>query len=120
MPVEMIESHPDIACNIGRMALQRGPIVYCLEQVDHAMPIARIVVPENAKLSAQHVPDLLDGVTVLQGQAQAATTQDWNGELYRPIIKQQIDTTTEIFAVPYFAWDNRSPGEMAVWLVRGE
>jgi hypothetical protein len=103
MPILRITSHPQVVVNRGRVALQRGPVVYCLEAVDHGGRTRDIVLPRAAALHAEHHPELLAGVTVLKGDAQ-----------------RQRQTGTEehvrLRAVPYAVWGNREVGEMDVWL----
>jgi DUF1680 family protein len=96
------------------VALARGPLVYCLESVDNPFPLAGVRVAPDAVFSAEFRPDLLGGVTVLKARAKVADAGDWNGTLYRTTAPQYRDA--EITAIPYYAWDNREPGEMLVWL----
>jgi len=96
MPTEIqrIEAHPKVEADRGRVALMRGPIVYCFEAVDNG-DVEGIVLPREPKLTAEHRPDLLGGVTVLKCIAEDGR---------------------EITAIPYYAWDHRKPGAMAVWV----
>ncbi len=114
MPVERIKAHPAVRQNAGYVALQRGPVVYCLEQVDNPVPLHSIVLPREAELEAHFERDLLGGVTVIKGQAMAVDDSDWAGTLYRsePVKLKPL----EITAIPYYAWDHRAPGEMRVWI----
>ncbi len=90
-----VVSHEKIEANRGRVALMRGPLVYCLEAADHGGDDVReFVLPRTAGLSAAHRPDLLGGVTVLRADA---------GE-------------KSLTAVPYYAWANRDEGPMTVWM----
>ena len=114
MPVERIYAHPNVSQDTGRVALQRGPLVYCLEATDQAEPVAHIVLPEEASLTAQFEPSLLGGVTVLCGEAQAASAAGWEGHLYRSQSPEYKPCAIQ--AVPYYAWDNREPGAMQVWI----
>ncbi|MBA3942985.1 MAG: glycoside hydrolase family 127 protein [Herpetosiphonaceae bacterium] len=114
MPVVALSAHPDVVADVGHVALQRGPLVYCLEQVDHALPLHRLVVTDLAALAAQHEPDLLGGITILTGSAGALDPADWQGMLYRPTPPTTQPCT--LHAVPYFAWNNREPGAMQVWI----
>lgn len=95
MPVERAYAHPAVSANIGRVALTRGPIVYCIEQADHDQPLEGLALPKDGPLRAEHAPDLLGGVTVIRSTDSAG----------RPLT-----------AVPYYAWDNRAPGPMDVWI----
>lgn len=97
MEVRRMEAHPKVAADLGRVAVQRGPIVYCFEAVDNRDGVQNIVLPQDPKFVAEHRADLLGGVTVIKGV-------DRQG---RPIT-----------AVPYYAWDHREPGAMAVWVVQ--
>lgn len=113
MEVRRIEAHPKVVANRGRVALQRGPVVYCLEALDNGGKVLDLSLPRQAELSAEHRPDFLGGVTVIKGRAQRAGAADWAGKLYQPA---RPTDPVEITAVPYCVWDNRDPGEMVVWL----
>lgn len=108
MVVRRLVSHVKVLANTGRIALQRGPLVYCVEGVDHDCDVNLMALPNDARLTPQHRPDLLCGVTVLCGTALAAR-YDGKG---RPIEPKSVRLT----AIPYYAWNHRGPGRMAVWL----
>ena len=111
MPVKKVKAHPEVEADRGRVAIMRGPVVYCLEETDHSGDVKRIAVPEDADMTPSHRPELLGGVTVLQGSGrQAHLTENANGEL------EWSDRKVQVTAVPYFAWANREPGAMRVWL----
>lgn len=114
MPVRLVQAHPNVRQMVGRVAIQRGPIVYCLETADNPIyPLDRIVLPLEMEWQAEYRPDLLGGVTMLRGWARAMEVA-WDGSLYavaRPTEYRPIEVT----AVPYCVWDNREPGEMRVW-----
>jgi DUF1680 family protein len=115
MVVERIEAHPSVRQNAGCVALQRGPVVYCLEEVDNGPGLANVLLPRAAELSAAFDSDLPGGVAVITGQALRPVSQGWEGVLYRPAIPEK----TEPFAfkaIPYCLWANREPGEMRVWI----
>ena len=117
MTVERARAHPDVREDVGRVALTRGPLVYCLEGVDNAAPLHRIRLAPDAKLDARFAADLLGGMVHLEGEAEAESAADWGGALYRT--EPAATESTPVKAVPYFAWDNRAPGEMDVWLREG-
>ena len=117
MPVERIVAHPAVAADAGKVALQRGPVVYCLEQVDHAADVRAISLPDKAALTPRFDPKLLGGVTVIEGSALAPASAGWKGKLYRTAGEQKR-RPVKIKAVPYCLWDNRKPGAMTVWLPR--
>jgi len=116
MPVERIVAHPGVAEDAGRVAIQRGPIVYCLEQCDHAADVRSIRLPDKAALTARFDRKLLGGVVVIGGAGLAASPAGWKGKLYRPLSGKR--RKVRLKAIPYCLWDNRAPGAMAVWLPR--
>ncbi len=118
MRVQRIQAHPSLTFDRGRIALQRGPIVYCLEDADNHTErtgLARsIAIPPDAEVEAEFRADLLGGVTVLTGEGLALPAQDWDDDqLYRPVPEPKKVRFT---AIPYFAWDNREAGGMQVWI----
>jgi DUF1680 family protein len=113
MPVQRVAAHPNVKANHGLLAIQRGPIVYCLEAVDQAEPLASLYLPPGTELKAEKAPDLLGGVVVVKGLAEVAPEQDWTRRLYQPLPQPR---RVPITAIPYYAWDNRAPGPMKVWL----
>jgi DUF1680 family protein len=118
MPVEQVAAHPLVVQDSGRVALQRGPVVYCLEGVDHTGSVHSVLLPKDAHLTTRFDPDLLGGVVVIEGEALAVDQEKWGTELYQPADAASVHPTP-LRAVPYATWDNRAPGEMAVWLPRG-
>ncbi len=114
MPVERIYANPNVRQDAGLAALQRGPVVYCLEAVDNSAPLEQIYLPREAAFTARFDADLLDGVVILSGEALAADPSDWRQSLYRS--NPPRFSPIQIIAVPYYAWDNRQPGAMRVWL----
>jgi DUF1680 family protein len=112
MPVRRIQGHPYVEQTAGRVALGRGPIVYCVEQGDVASPVAGLRLPAAAELRPERDPSL-GGAAVLRGSARAVTV-DADAPLYGVATR---DTRAVPFtAVPYATWDNREPGAMRVWL----
>jgi len=115
MPIERIRAHPAVRMANGKVALQKGPIVYCLEEVDNGIaPLGRIGLPTDAELEAEYRPDLLGGVEVIQGKGLMADDAGWEGALYS--IEPAHEKICAIAAVPYCVWDNRKAGQMLVWL----
>ncbi len=114
MPVEKVEANPAVAQTAGCVALQRGPVVYCLEQTDHHLPLHTIVLNRECELNPIYDAELLGGVVKLVGQGLRADDSDWTEQLYRA--DATIYSSIEITAIPYYAWDHREPGEMRVWV----
>jgi len=117
MPVERMEANPRVRQDAGRVALQRGPVVYCLEEVDNGRHLSDLILPRSAKLTTQFKPSLLGGVVVIKGKAQRRDMSKWTGRLYRSL--ETTYKTVPIKAVPYAVWTNRKPGEMLVWIQDG-
>lgn len=117
MPVEQIVAHPSVSPDQGRAALQRGPLVYCLEGADHPISLSRLALPRGAALRARFDASLLNGLVVIEGKAAAIADAAWRQALYLPADRQS-HSLVDFRAIPYYAWDNREPGEMAVWLPR--
>lgn len=116
MPTERVIAHPLVKENAGRTAFRRGPIVYCFEQADNPYIMDNVYVPLGAAAAREHRKDLLGGVTVLKVKGLVSNPLDWNRKLYQAVT-QGIDV--DLVAVPYYAWDNRTPGRMDVWLPTG-
>ena len=114
MPVERVYAHPQVGQDVGAVALQRGPLVYCFEQVDQSAPVAQLRLPAGAALASHFEPGLLGGVVVITGEALAVDEADWDDQLYRAQAPRLRPTALN--AIPYYAWDNREPGAMQVWL----
>ncbi|HEX2907322.1 MAG TPA: beta-L-arabinofuranosidase domain-containing protein [Phototrophicaceae bacterium] len=117
MPVERMVANPMVRQDAGQVALQRGPLVYCLEEVDNGPGLANVVLPPEAALKVAFDAELLGGVVVITGEAVRREPQPWRGDLYQPQAVQPIlDSKFTFKAIPYGFWANREPGEMRVWL----
>jgi DUF1680 family protein len=110
MEVRRVLAHEKVEADAGRVALERGPVVYCAEAVDNGGRVFNLVLPDDARLEAGPRPDLLGGVTVVTGRALALLP----GEDGRSVVTREQD----FVAIPYYAWAHRGDGEMAVWLPR--
>ena len=118
MPVERMVAHSRVAEDAGRVALQRGPIVYCLEQCDHEADVRAIILPDKAKLAARFDAGLLGGATIIEGKALAPAPAGRKDPLYHPA-REATTRAVSIRAIPYCLWDNRAAGAMTVWMPRG-
>lgn len=110
MPVRRITAIEDVKENRNRVALQRGPLVYCFEHPDNNGKAMNIIVPDNVTFISEFKPDLLNGVVVLKAQAPVATVSSDGSE-----INTEIKSIT---AIPYYSWANRGKGQMQVWVPR--
>jgi DUF1680 family protein len=118
MPVALLESHPLVEETRNQVCVKRGPVVYCLESPDlpKGVRVADVVLPRDAQLTPRHDPELLGGVTVVEGKALARPTGDWTNRLYRPIAAAAAEKPINVRLIPYYAWANRSKSEMTVWM----
>ena len=117
MPVERVIAHPEIRQTAGQIALQRGPIVYCLEEVDNGNRLANVVISDSATLEAQFDAELFHGVSVITGDAIRIEPEKESVALYRLRSQEELKQTPFKFkAIPYYLWANREPGEMRVWI----
>ena len=117
MPPERIEAHPSARQTVGRVALQRGPIVYCLEQADNGANLAEIALPRTAKLSTRRDPGLPGRAVVVTALGKRPKHDRRSRALYRPAgAKGPATTSAPIKAIPYFLWAHRTPGEMLTWI----
>ena len=100
MPIRRIYAHSNVEANRSRVALMRGPLIYCLEGVDHDFSVLNMALPKDAEITPLTCINLLNGITILKGKGLA------DGE-------RKVDFT----AVPYFSWQNRGIDELATWLI---
>ena len=116
MPVRRVEADPRVEEAAGRVALQRGPLVYCAEQVDHDRPLALLALPPAAPVRTERDPALLGGVVRLVADAVAVAPEEADGPLYREARGPRASRPATLTAVPYGTWDNRAAGPMKVWV----
>jgi uncharacterized protein len=107
MEVRRVIASDKIKEDAGKVALQRGPIMYCAEWPDNNGKASNIVLPGNTSFSTEFKPDMLNGITVLKTEAIAVITNEK---------ENKVNTVKQPFvAIPYYAWANRGKGEMTVW-----
>jgi len=109
LPVRRVVAHDSVADDRGRVALQRGPIVFVVEGPDNVAHVFDFFLPDAATLDAEFRPDLLNGVVVITGNAASAS---------KNAAGKTIKGGRPFVAIPYYAWANRGPGQMLVWLPR--
>jgi len=108
MPVRRVQANENLKADIGRVAVERGPLVFCAEAADSGGHVANLVLDDSATLAVEPRPDLLNGMTVIKGEAAAYRYK--NGR----VVEEKIPLTL----IPYYAWAHRGRGEMEVWLAR--
>ncbi|MBD1392686.1 glycoside hydrolase family 127 protein [Mucilaginibacter glaciei] len=107
MDVQRVIANTNLPDDAGKVALQRGPVMYCAEWKDNDGKASNIIVPQNAVFTTNYQPELLNGVMVLKADVKAvAVTADGQN------VSTQNKTLT---AIPYYGWANRGKGEMTVW-----
>ncbi len=123
MTAEMISSNPRVAENLGRVAVQRGPVVYCLEQLDQpgAADLSQVSVVGNPKslnnFDTEYKGGFLDGVNVLHHNGAVNETPSDKEALYVPASPNAPKTQpANLTLIPYYAWANRQPTSMQVWI----
>jgi len=107
MPIRRVVSHDNIKDNAGRIAVQRGPVVYCFEGVDNPQGVAKLALQANARLRTEYHGDLLGGIVTVKGQGRIQQPQQES---------KMVLNSIEVVAIPYYAWAHRGKSEMAVWL----
>jgi len=116
LTVKRMKSHPLVRQTFSKVAIQRGPFVYCLEEADNGKRLYQLRLPANSSFSPRENPLLPQGVHTLHAAGRRMkTAEDWRSSLYR----DDSDWTEEevpLTFVPYFAWANRGAGEMSVWI----
>ena len=108
MPVHRVLANERVKADIGRAAVERGPLVYCAEGFDAGGAVGSLVLSDAAALKAEAKPLLLNGVTVISGEAMAYHFQA--GKLF--------SEKRALSLIPYYAWAHRGKSEMEVWIAR--
>ena len=94
MPVQMVAADPRVKEDEGLRAIQRGPVVYCLEEADNAEGFDSLFLTENTRFETSALPDKLGGIMEISA----------------------VNGAGHLTYIPYYAWDNRAPGKMKVWI----
>ncbi len=110
MPVRQVKADPNVESCRGRLAVMRGPVVYCLEDTDNPCRVDQVSIPGGATFESEFKADLLGGVTVLRTKGEHSGIVE-TGDGFE-VAGRQVDLTL----IPYYAWDNREPGRMVVWV----
>ena len=107
MEVRRVTANEKVKDDQGKVALQRGPVIYCAEWADNNGKASNIIIPANATFQVQFKPDLLNGVEVITSEVPVINLDEQ---------AQTVSTSRKIVtAIPYYAWANRGKGEMMVW-----
>ena len=107
MEVRRVIANENVKDDIGKVALQRGPLIYCAEWVDNDGKAANMIIPDNAIFTTEYKPDLLNGVVIIKSNVPSVVVSN-DGT--------SVSTVDKAFtAIPYYAWAHRGKGEMMVW-----
>jgi len=109
MPIRRVHSHMNLKDNKDRVAIMRGPIVYCAEGVDNDGSALNLLLPDDLNFQTEHRKEQLGGITVISGK-NSVLKSDKDGE--------SLQKKPMITMIPYHVWAHRGLGEMAIWLKR--
>ena len=119
---QFIEPHPRVDAVRSSAAIQRGPIVYCLEQIDCQANLMDVRVDPSSSLQATWQDELLsEGIITVEAEGYVIDADDWQDSLYRPVSEDQHATSASsvrLKSIPYYAWANRGAQAMRVWIPR--
>ena len=107
MPIRRVVANPNVKDDRGRIAIERGPVVYCFEGADNPKGVTSLILPSSAKLQSEYHGDLLGGIVTITGRGQILQTGQ-NGK--------QVLQDVDVVAIPYYAWAHRGKNKMAVWV----
>ncbi|MDR6551082.1 beta-L-arabinofuranosidase domain-containing protein [Paenibacillus qinlingensis] len=120
LEAQLTSAHPQIRANAGKVAIERGPLVYCLEEVDNKAPLASVSLVTAEKLKAAYEAGLLGGAVSVEAEGLVDEDASWSDDTpYRPLGLQKAAERVKLKAVPYYLWGNRGVGEMTVWIRQG-
>jgi len=117
VPAERLQANPNVRRDVRRVALRRGPLIYCVEEANNpGGPVQTLALPRYGPLKATWRDDLLGGTMTLTVNAERLVPGDESGSLYSttPPERRNVPLT----ALPYHFWANREPGSMQVWIAR--
>lgn len=110
MEVRRVVANRNLKDDLGKVALQRGPIIYCAEWPDNNGKVSNIILPDDAAFTTEFKPAMLNGITVLKSEVPAIVINN----------EKSISTVNQSFiAIPYYAWAHRGKGEMMIWFPTG-
>lgn len=114
-PAQFVHANPKVRANTGKIAITKGPLVYCLEEIDNGENISSVFINTSVKPKEEYSTELFNGTTVLILEGKKILESNWNEEhLYEA--KKPLFKDIKLKAVPYCYWGNRKYGEMSVWI----
>ncbi len=115
MPAHFTYAHPDVRADAGKTAIEKGPLVYCLEEADNGDHLADIYINTKQPLEETYSETILSGTCIIKAKGKKISAGGWDGQtLYasQPPVLEDVD----LQFIPYCYWDNRGGGEMSVWM----
>lgn len=112
-PPQFVRANPKVRANVGRTAIVRGPLVYCLEEADNGENLSALYVDTDQPV-VEEMTDLFGGSVILRARGQRVVQMSFKGGLYSSVKPKREPAM--LTAVPYAYWNNRKPGEMTVWI----
>ncbi|MBN2851131.1 MAG: glycoside hydrolase family 127 protein [Clostridia bacterium] len=115
MPVNTIQSHPSVRQNVNKLAIQRGPVIYCLEHIDNKVNLNHLYLSKDTKFKVIYDQLFLGGCAYIEGVVHKIKSDESLSPLYSVSGKAAYEDF-KITAVPYCLWTNRYPGDMVIWM----
>ncbi len=116
MPATLVESNPLVEETRNQVAVKRGPVVYCIESTDlkEGQSLTDIIIPASIHLQPKPMQVENGRITALEGEARLLQHNSWSNTLYKTLNTTSKPVTIKL--IPYYAWANRGPSDMSVWL----
>ena len=112
MPIRRVLANEKVEPDRNRVSIERGPMVFCAEWPDNNGKTHGLILADDVKLTSEFRKDMLGGIEVITGKAQAVTPGGEN--------KPPVKAAHKLLLIPYYAWAHRGTGEMDVWLARND
>ncbi|MDO4521861.1 MAG: glycoside hydrolase family 127 protein [Eubacteriales bacterium] len=116
MEISMVEANPLVREDIGKVAVMRGPLVYCLEEKDNGDQLQQIYLEDGQEFTEKCEKDLLNGVVTLTTMGKRLSSAEWAADSLYQTYHGRNFVDQELKLIPYYAWANRGIGEMTVWI----
>ncbi len=118
MPIRLMEANPRVRADAGKVAVTRGPLVYCLEEADNGKLLQNLSLSDAPEFNCHFEKDMANGVVVIDANGHRTSEKSWGeDQLYRVYSDNKKEDVRMTF-IPYYSWANRTPGELLVWVRR--
>lgn len=115
MPAHFTYANPDVRADAGKTAIEKGPLVYCLEEADNGDHLANIYIDTKQPLQEEYAESLLNGTCIIKAKGKKISVDGWDGHTLYAQHSPTLENVNLQF-IPYCYWDNRGGGEMSVWM----